>query len=120
MQNQESDSPQPYAPRPDSLSDEGAASPSISSAPGNDGSSRPPSASKKRASAPAAPAPVDRVGNSYRLTQADDWGIRFAALMLERQDGHRRSQQDLVDTAVREFLERLRKKGIQLPDSSTQ
>ncbi|WP_257873511.1 hypothetical protein [Hymenobacter sp. J193] len=36
--------------------------------------------------------------------------------MLETQDGQRRSQQDLVDQAVRELLERMKKKGIIFPD----
>lgn len=71
---------------------------------------------RKSATGPAA-APTERVGQPYRLTQNSDWGIRYAALMLEQQDGQRRTQQDLVDMAVTELLQRLKKKGMDFPSS---
>ncbi|WP_139926439.1 hypothetical protein [Hymenobacter sp. DG01] len=83
---------------------------------GADASTRVNSAARKRPTSPTPPVAPERVGQNYRLTQTHDWGIRYAALMLETQDGQRRTQQDLVDQAVRELLERLKKKGMTFPD----
>ncbi|MCB2380478.1 hypothetical protein LGH70_22990 [Hymenobacter sp. BT635] len=70
----------------------------------------------KKKNSPPTPTTVERVGQPYRLTQPLDWGVRFACLMLEQEDGTRRTQQDFVDEAVRAHLDRLRKKGMAFPD----
>ncbi|SNR89658.1 hypothetical protein [Hymenobacter mucosus] len=94
-----------------------SATPSADNSDAAESSARSASSPKRKAAAPTAPAASDRVGQSYRLTQKQDWGIRYAALMLETQDGQRRTQQDLVDQAVWELLERLKKKGMSFPDT---
>lgn len=111
------DTPDSAASSAHALPDASASPDTHAEAPASaDASARSNPGSRKKPSPSPAPVGNDRVGQSYRLTQNHDWGIRYAALMLETQDGQRRSQQDLVDQAVRELLERLKKKGMTFPD----
>ncbi|TGE22738.1 hypothetical protein [Hymenobacter metallicola] len=82
-------------------------------APARSGSSA--TSGKKKNNTPTPPV-TERVGQAYRLTQSLDWGVRFACLMLEQEDGQRRTGQDFVDEAIRAQLDRLRKKGMAFPD----
>lgn len=103
-------------PGPDAAEASGEYSPASSApAPVAARTSSTASSGKKKSNTPAPPV-TERVGQAYRLTQSLDWGVRFACLMLEQEDGQRRTGQDFVDEAIRAQLDRLRKKGMAFPD----